>query len=50
MGGQDADLTVAEGAEAVVKLALSADRRDNGSFKNVHVSGWEKYAGQNLPW
>ncbi|RAL06924.1 fungal specific transcription factor domain-containing protein [Aspergillus homomorphus CBS 101889] len=50
MGGQDADLTLAEGAEAVLKLALSADRRDNGRFKNIHVPGWDKYDGHDVPW
>ncbi|CAG8038118.1 unnamed protein product [Penicillium salamii] len=50
MGGQDADLTVPQGAEAVLDLVMSASGRENGSFKNVRVPGWEKYDGQDLPW
>ncbi|CAG8932444.1 unnamed protein product [Penicillium salamii] len=50
MGGQDADLTVPQGAEAVLDLVMSASSRENGSFKNVRVPGWEKYDGQDLPW
>ncbi|PYI21643.1 hypothetical protein BO99DRAFT_420552 [Aspergillus violaceofuscus CBS 115571] len=50
MGGQDADLTVPQGAEAVLKMALAADSQDNGTFKNIHVPGWGKYDGQNVAW
>lgn len=50
MGGQDADLTVPQGAEAVLKIVMAASRQDNGSFKNIHVPGWEKYDGQNVSW
>ena len=50
MGGQDADLTVAQGAEAVLDIVMTAGARENGSFKNIRVSGWEKYDGQDLPW
>ncbi|PYI00101.1 hypothetical protein BO71DRAFT_404819 [Aspergillus ellipticus CBS 707.79] len=51
MGGQDADLTVPEGAEAVLKILIETDGKDDGSFKNVQVAGWEgKYDGENLSW
>ncbi|OJJ33537.1 hypothetical protein ASPWEDRAFT_114522 [Aspergillus wentii DTO 134E9] len=46
MGGQDADLTVPQGAEAVLNIVMAASGRDNGSFKNVHVPGWEVYDGK----
>ncbi|GLB02609.1 hypothetical protein AtubIFM57258_003967 [Aspergillus tubingensis] len=50
MGGKHADLTVPQGAEAVLNIAMSADRVDNGRFKNIHVPGWEAYKGQDVPW
>lgn len=50
MGGQDADLTVPQGAEAVLKIIMTVSARDNGSFKNIHVPGWAKYDGQDVPW
>lgn len=50
MGGADADLTVEEGAKAVVDLVMSADQECNGRFKNIHVPGWAGYAGQEIPW
>ncbi|KAL4976605.1 hydroxyacyl dehydrogenase [Aspergillus desertorum] len=51
MGGQDADLTLPQGAEAVLKTVMAATGRDNGCFKNVYVPGWEKkYDRQDLPW
>lgn len=50
MGGQDADLTVPQGAEAVLNTVIAASGQDNGSFKNIHVPGWEKYDGQDAPW
>ncbi|OJI83003.1 hypothetical protein ASPTUDRAFT_123266 [Aspergillus tubingensis CBS 134.48] len=49
MGGKHADLTVPQGAEAVLNIAMSADRVDNGRFKNIHVPGWEAYKGQDMP-
>ncbi|RAH43550.1 hydroxyacyl dehydrogenase [Aspergillus brunneoviolaceus CBS 621.78] len=50
MGGQDADLTVPQGAKAVLEMAFAADSRDNGTFKNIDVPGWDKYNGQILAW
>lgn len=50
MGGQDADLTVPQGANAVLNIVMAANVHDNGSFKTVHVPGWKKYDGQNVPW
>ena len=50
MGGQDADLTLSQGAEAVLDIAMTAGSRENGSFKNISVPGWEKYDGHDVPW
>lgn len=50
MGGQNADLTIPHGAEAVLDIVMTVSIRDNGSFKTVHVPGWEKYDGQKVPW
>ncbi|KAE8152547.1 hydroxyacyl dehydrogenase [Aspergillus avenaceus] len=50
MGGQDADLTVPQGAEAVLNIVMAASHQDNGSFTTIDVPGWEKYAGQNVSW
>lgn len=50
MGGKNADLTVPQGAEAVLSISLSAERTDNGRFKNISVPGWEAYDGQDVPW
>ncbi|PLB44949.1 hypothetical protein P170DRAFT_450012 [Aspergillus steynii IBT 23096] len=46
MGGKDADLTVPQGAEAVCNTVESATAKDNGSFKNIYVPGWERYDEQ----
>ncbi|GKZ35786.1 hypothetical protein AbraIFM66950_006581 [Aspergillus brasiliensis] len=50
MGGKNADLTVPQGAEAVLNISMSADSIDNGRFKNIGVPGWEAYDGQDIPW
>lgn len=50
MGGQNADLTVPQGAEAVLDIVMTAGSRENGSFKNIRVPEWEKYDGQDVPW
>ncbi|RAL08474.1 SDR family oxidoreductase [Aspergillus homomorphus CBS 101889] len=51
MGGQDADLTVPQGAEAVLNTIMAANSRDNGCFKNIYVPGWaKKYDGENAHW
>ncbi|KAL8797857.1 MAG: hypothetical protein Q9195_000209 [Heterodermia aff. obscurata] len=56
IGGIGADLTVAEGAGAVLKLINSKGTEANGKFFNVHVAGWEtspgtnQYDGAELPW
>ncbi|KAL4800761.1 hypothetical protein BDV19DRAFT_375440 [Aspergillus venezuelensis] len=49
MGGKDADLTVPQGAEAVRSIVDSANQKDNGCFKNIHVPGWGQYDGKDLP-
>lgn len=50
MGGKQADLTVPEGAGAVLKVVESADSTFNGCFKNIKVEGWEAYDGQDILW
>ncbi|OJJ42406.1 hypothetical protein ASPZODRAFT_20522 [Penicilliopsis zonata CBS 506.65] len=51
MGGEDADLTVPQGATAVVNIIRAADKSTNGKFKNIQVNGWEhKYNGSDLAW
>ncbi|RAK97341.1 SDR family oxidoreductase [Aspergillus ibericus CBS 121593] len=50
MGGTNADLTVEEGAKAVVNAVMSADKECNGRFQNIHVPGWKGYDGQDIPW
>lgn len=50
LGTEIADLSVEEGAKAVFEIVESVTERDNGSFKNVSVEGWEIYDGKNVPW
>ncbi|KAJ5273010.1 hydroxyacyl dehydrogenase [Penicillium angulare] len=50
MDGQEADLTVSQGAEAVLKVVMSATGQDNGSFKNIFIPGWDKYDGKYSEW
>lgn len=50
MGGEDADLAVSQGAEAVLNVVDSITLGDNGRFKNILVPGWDAYSGQDLPW
>lgn len=58
LGGEQADLTPTEGAEASVKILLGVqgDAKANGKFFEVHVPGWEnnpginQYAGGIAPW
>lgn len=50
MGGQDANLALSQGAEAVLDIVTTAGSRQNSSFKNIRVPGWEKYDGHDVPW
>ncbi|THC96007.1 hypothetical protein EYZ11_004506 [Aspergillus tanneri] len=56
MGGSRADLPVATGAEAVMRIMSTASSELNGLFMNIHVPGWEenpgpnKYDGKEIPW
>ncbi|OJJ64672.1 hypothetical protein ASPSYDRAFT_168547 [Aspergillus sydowii CBS 593.65] len=50
MGGEDADLTVTQGAEAVLNVVDSITHENNGQYKSVLVPGWDAYSGQDLPW
>ncbi|RDW94177.1 Hydroxyacyl dehydrogenase [Aspergillus mulundensis] len=56
MGGENADLTVAQGAEAVMDVVMSLKSEDNGCFKSIRVPGWDGsngravYDGKDLLW
>lgn len=50
MGGEDADLTVTQGAEAVLNVVDFITHENNGQYKSVLVPGWDAYSGQDLPW
>lgn len=56
LGGGQADLTVEEGAKAVLEIMHGKGREDNGKFLNVRVKGWEnnpglnQYGGGITPW
>ena len=50
MGGENADLTVPQGAEAVLSVVNSVTHDSNGRYKNILVPGWDAYSGQDLPW
>ncbi|KAL4910619.1 hypothetical protein BDW74DRAFT_184459 [Aspergillus multicolor] len=41
MGGENADLTVPEGAEAVMEIVVNLKPEDNGCFKSIRVPGWD---------
>ncbi|GKZ85801.1 hypothetical protein AnigIFM56816_011772 [Aspergillus niger] len=50
MGGQDADLSVEEGATAVWEMVSSCTQTQNGQFMNIHIPGSERYTGGIIPW
>ena len=56
LGGDQADLTLEQGSQAVVDIVLRITKEDNGKFLNVHVPGWEhaegmnQYDGEIVPW
>ncbi|PYH76502.1 hypothetical protein BO82DRAFT_407119 [Aspergillus uvarum CBS 121591] len=50
MGGSGADLTVSQGAKAVLEVTVAADEKSNGTFRNIHVAGSEIYRGEEIPW
>ncbi|OJK02973.1 hypothetical protein ASPACDRAFT_113531 [Aspergillus aculeatus ATCC 16872] len=50
MGGSGADLTVSQGAKAVLEVIVAADEKSNGTFRNIHVEGSEIYRGEEIPW
>ncbi|PYI27466.1 putative short chain-type dehydrogenase [Aspergillus indologenus CBS 114.80] len=50
MGGSGADLTVSQGAKAVLEVIVAADAQSNGTFRNIHVAGSEIYRGEEIPW
>ena len=45
--GVQADLSVAEGAKAVLEAVHRYGKEENGRFYNVRVPGWEKNEGLN---
>ncbi|RAK73950.1 SDR family oxidoreductase [Aspergillus fijiensis CBS 313.89] len=50
MGGSGADLTVSQGAKAVLEVIVAADEKSNGTFRNIYVGGSEIYRGEEIPW
>ncbi|KAH8701855.1 short chain dehydrogenase reductase [Talaromyces proteolyticus] len=51
LGGEQADLSVEDGAEATLVKILSSTKEQNGQFLNIKAEGWgEKYDGSNAPW
>ncbi|RAL10283.1 fungal specific transcription factor domain-containing protein [Aspergillus homomorphus CBS 101889] len=49
MGGSSADLTVSQGAKAVLDIVVAADEKSNGTFRNINVAGSEIYRGEEIP-
>lgn len=41
MGGENADLAVPQGAEAVLNVVNSVTHESNGRYKNILVPGWD---------
>ncbi|KAL2820137.1 hypothetical protein BDW59DRAFT_174596 [Aspergillus cavernicola] len=50
MGGQNADLPVKTGVTGVLEILERTGRDGNGRFFNIHVPGWERYTGEEIPW
>lgn len=50
MGGENAHLSVEEGAEGVWQVVSTADQTQNGSFLNICVPGSSIYEGGSIPW
>jgi hypothetical protein len=56
MGSEIADLDVSVGAKAVLHVIGNSTTKDNGTFRNILVPGWEdkegpnQYDGKNVPW
>lgn len=49
MGGETAHLSVEAGGKAVMNITNSAEKNDNGAFKNIYQPGWEVYDGKDIP-
>ncbi|KIY03420.1 uncharacterized protein Z520_00111 [Fonsecaea multimorphosa CBS 102226] len=56
MSGDRADLPVEVGARATLDILFKSTTKDNGSYQNIHVPGWEnvegpnKYGGGEVSW
>ncbi|KAK3720845.1 hypothetical protein LTR37_003508 [Vermiconidia calcicola] len=58
LGGDQADLSVEEGAKATIDVIFNNGHESNGKFLNIYVPGWEKprgvnnnfYNGKEVPW
>ena len=50
MGGSYADLEPSVGTAQVVKIIMEAEKKDNGSFRDIYVEGSDLYTGKNPPW
>ncbi|KAK9234998.1 hypothetical protein V1525DRAFT_349121 [Lipomyces kononenkoae] len=50
LGGENADLSVEQGAKASLEKIFGAGTEQNGQFLKVLVKGWNQYDGINSPW
>jgi hypothetical protein len=54
LGGDNADLSVEQGAKASLEKIETAGKEQNGQFLNIKIEGWtggkESYDGSNAPW
>lgn len=56
LGGESADLTTEQSANAVLDIVFHKTAADTGKFFNVRVPGWEeaeglnRYDGAQVPW
>ena len=50
LGGPYADLTPTQGAVATLDLIEKLTPSDNGSYKNIDISGHDSYNGETIPW
>jgi hypothetical protein len=54
LGGDQADLSVEQGAKASLKKIMAAAKDQNGQFLNIEIEGspegMNRYDGANPPW
>lgn len=48
LGGDDsADITAEQATNATIEVVQKATKQDNGTFRMIHVAGWETNGGVN---